>query len=125
MTRFLNIDLDLRSKSNLKELLEAFGSTVIILNHEEEGCASIEIATDKHPVSIDEAILDYYNIINSLPTKARTIWNKCDVRSMNIGVQAGTNPYSKNFTLSKHTISLLSSINAEVVISIYADKKCE
>lgn len=124
-TMLLNVDLDLRAKSGLEELLKAFGSAVVVMNHEEEDFVSIEVASDKQLQSIDEAILDYYNIIHALPPRIRAIWDKCEMRSMNIGIQACTTPYSRSFQLSNNTISLLSSMNTEIVITVYADEPSE
>ena len=120
-TKFLNIDLDLRAESGLQELLEAFGSAVIDLKREEKDCASIEIAEETQ--SMDETILAFCNLVRALPPRARTIWDQCEMRSMNIGFQAGTTPYLESFCLSDKIISLLSSMNVEVVITIYAAEK--
>ena len=38
---------------------------------------------------------------------------------MSIGIQAGTTPYSKEFHVPNETISLLSAMNVEIVITIY------
>lgn len=117
-TRFLNVDLDLRSKSGLQELLKAFGSAVIDLKNESEGHASLEIAADQ-PQSIDEIILAFYNLIQALPPSKRAIWDQCEMRSFSIGIQAGTIPHSQEFSLSSKTISHLSALNAEVAITVY------
>jgi len=120
-TTFLNADLDIRAKQGLKELVEAFGSSVIILNDETEGAVSLELESQSQYV--DEAILNFYEIIHALPLEIRKIWDQCEVRSINIGIQAGSTPTSKEFRLSHSAISLLSSINAEVVITVYVFSK--
>jgi hypothetical protein len=116
-TKFLNVDLDLHSESGLEELVDALGSAVVDLNRDEENRASVELA--EQPQSIDGAVLAFYNLITDLPPKVRTIWDHCEVRSMNIGIQVGSSPYSEGFKLSSNTISLLSSINAEIVVTTY------
>lgn len=116
-TKFLNVDLDLHSESGLTQLIDALGSAVVDLEREEENRASVELA--EQPQSIDEAVLAFYNLIKSFPPKVRTIWDHCEVRSMNIGIQVRSSPYPEGFKLSSNTISLLSSINAEVVVTAY------
>ena len=117
-TRFLNVDLDIRAKYGLEELLEAFGSKVIDLKCQNEGCLSLEAAEQSQ--SVDGAILEFFNIICALPPKERSIWDVCEKRSMNIGIQAGTFPYSENFCLSSETIKILSSMNVEIIFTVYA-----
>lgn len=117
-TIFLNVDLDIQAKSGLRVLLQAFGEAVIVLNDECEDFADVELA--EQPQSIDDAILKFYNIIHILPQNARAIWNNCETRSMNIGIQAGTTPYSEHFRISDKTISRLAEINAEIVMTVYA-----
>lgn len=118
-TYFINVDLDLRSESDLKELVESFGSAVIVMAPESVGYVSLEIAEDV-PQNCEAVILAFYELIISLPSKARAIWDACETRCMDIGIQAGLSPYSENFRLSERAISCLSSINAEVAITVYA-----
>lgn len=118
-TKFLNIDLDIRSESCLDELLKAFGTAVIVLNHE-EGFASIEVNSGGQSPSIDEVILAFYDLVLNLPPEIRAIWDRCEERCMNIGIQAGTTPYAEISRLSNKTLSRLMSINAEVAITVYA-----
>lgn len=118
-TTFLNVDLHLRAKSGLSELLDAFGDAIVDLKCESEDDAlSIELAVQ--PQSIDEAILSFFNLINALSPKARSIWDGCETRCIDIGIQAGEMPYSKDFRLSNKAILLLSSIGAEVLVTVYA-----
>lgn len=43
------------------------------------------------------------------------------MRCFNIGIQAGTISHSKEFYLSNDLLRLLSSINADVVFTVYAE----
>lgn len=120
LTRFINVDLDIRAKAGIQALLKAFGPAVVNLKREEENCLSLEILDQ--PQSIDEAISSFCALVSSLPPEIRAIWNKCEVRSLNIGIQSGTASYSESFLISGDTISLVSSINAEVIITVYSEK---
>ena len=120
-TRFLNVDLDLRAKFGLKKLLKAFGSKIIVMNHEIEGRAYVEAT--KQPKSIDDAILNYFKMVKSLSSTDQSIWENCEVRRMNIGIHAGELPHEKAFSLSKKSIERLHMLNAEVVFTVYANQK--
>ena len=120
-THFLNVDLDLCGESGLDELLDAFGSAVLVMNRNSDDFVSLGIA-QTHPQSVEETILAFFNLIQQLPPDARAVWDNCTTRCMNIGVQAGTTPHSESFHISDKTISLLSAIKAEIVFTVYAAK---
>lgn len=120
VTKFLNVDLDFRTRSGLEELLEAFGSSVIVMNRDDNGSATVEISSSRKLQSIDDAILAFCSIVDKLSPRVRAIWDQCDVRSMNVGIQAGITPHAKEFPISNMLLSLLLSINAEIVITVYA-----
>lgn len=117
-TIFLNIDLDIQAKSGLQELLQAFGTAVVVLNNENEHHASVELS--EQPQSINGAVLEFYNVIQALPSSARAIWDNCEMRSMNIGIQAGITPKAECLRMSDKTVSLLAEMNAEIAITVYA-----
>lgn len=121
MTTFLNVDLRIRTKSGMRELLEALGSSVAVLNNNpEDEFASIEIAYTQ-PRSIDEAIALYSDLIKALPQSARTIWDSCEA-CFDIGIQGGDHPHQARYTLSAKTISILQAMHAEAAITVYAIK---
>lgn len=118
-TDFRNVDLDIRAQSGLQELLEGLKDSIYVMNNETQGFASVELL-DVQPESIDHAVRLYFDLVQALSPRLRNIWDNCEIRCMNIGVQAGTEPYSKLFNISRETISLLSSIHADVVFTVYA-----
>lgn len=118
VTRLLNVDLDIRASTGLADLLQAFGSSVVVLNNDDPTFASVEIGT-VDPQSIDEAILLYTHVIRSLPDAAKDIWSKAESRSLNIGIQAEHLPYAAPFPMSGRTLTLLNELDAEIVLTVY------
>lgn len=51
-TIFLNIDLDIQAKSGLQELLQAFGTAVVVLNNENEHHASVELSEQPQSMAL-------------------------------------------------------------------------
>jgi hypothetical protein len=118
LTTFSNVDLRIRVKSGMKELLEAFGSSVVVLNNvPEDEFASLEYHI--YPKTIDEAIGRYAELIKTLPPSARNIWESAESRCMSIGILAGELPHQKIFDLSEKTISVLATMRTEVAICVY------
>ncbi len=117
VTAFLNVDLDIRAASGLNEILTSIASSVVVL-HQTEQDASIELAGNT--ASLEETVVSLVKLIESLAPNARKIWNLCEFRKFNIGVQAGKEPHAACFALSRTAISLLSAVQAEVVFTVYA-----
>ena len=117
VTTFLNVDLDLQAQYGIEELLGYLGSSVIVLNQTEQ-FASIE-STRSHS-SPEETIRNLIELIHALPPEGRDIWNQCDYRRFNIGIEGGNEPHAAVFAISSEVVSLLAGIQAEITLTIYA-----
>lgn len=115
-TKFLNVDLDLRGKTGISEVLDALGRDVIHLNCETDDFAWVEISCLLK--NIDDVVSEYFKLIDSLPRKARTVWNKLDSRIFNIGIEGGTTKRSE-FRLSEKSISQIQAMGGEIIITVY------
>lgn len=119
-TRFLNVDLDIQCMSGLENLLNFLNPHVFVLGKDEKS-ASVELNTQYR--SLDETLQGFVELIKSLPQQSANIWNHCEKRVFNIGIQGGIEPREAFFFLSHKTISLLTSIQAEVQITVYAQQR--
>ena len=117
ITQFLNVDLDVCVRSGLENLIEAMSPHVVIL-HQTKETASLELSEETP--NLDEAIIRFAQLIAALPPQAKNIWNQCERRSMNIGIQAGLEPRSAAFLLSSKAVSALTDIRSEIVFTVYA-----
>lgn len=118
ITEFLNIDLDLEVESGIEELLRCFGSSVIILNRTSK-TASLELNSSTN-ASIDKTAVGLAELVKALTPQAKAIWDRCDIRCFNVGIQAGKEPYAESFTISSKTLYLLASIQTELTFTVYA-----
>ena len=120
-TRFLNIDLDIWSRSPLDVLADAFGTRVCVLHVGREGrlfSAHVELATlSRDP---DRLIRRFVALVRDLPRAARRLWNQARVREFNLGIQAGTNPYSYGLRLEPETLRAMASVDARFGLTVYA-----
>ena len=123
LTHFLNVDKDLYSKSDLEPFVAALGKRVIVLYL---GCnrrtyeAHLEIAANAK--SADAVIKKFAVLINSLPKTARRLWDTAKRRDFSIGVQAGMQPTVLDIALEPETVGAAASLNARIVITVYAPK---
>jgi len=116
VTEFLNVDLDIRARAGLDELLGSMAPSVIVLSQSEH-FASVELNED---FSLEETVVKFIELIESFPPAMRDIWNRCEWRSLNIGIQAGSKPHSSTFALSERIVSLIAAVKLEVVFTVYA-----
>jgi hypothetical protein len=116
-TRFLNVDVDLRVRNGLDELLEYFDPSVVVLNRTAHN-ASIELGGDD--ASLEETLLNVIELVESMPPPTQNIWSQCDFRRMNIGIQAGDRPHTALFTISSKTVALLAHFQFEIIFTVYS-----
>jgi hypothetical protein len=117
VTEFLNVDLDIRVQAGLETLLDAMGSSVVVLNQTAK-TASVELNEPHLP--LEETTAKLIELVNSLSPEARSIWEQCEWRSLNIGIRAGVEPHSCEFAISKETVSAIADAGLEVVVTVYA-----
>jgi hypothetical protein len=117
VTMFLNVDLDLRAHQNLDELLRFLEPFVLVMNKTAQD-ATVEL--NQGPYSLDETLMKFVEIIQSLPQRAKDLWNECEFRRFNIGIQGENEPHEEHFSVSEKTIALLTSIRSELLLTVYA-----
>ena len=119
ITHFLNVDLDIRARAGLDELLRSMAPSVIVM-YQAEQSASVEL--NESYLSLDETIVKLAELIKSLPFHARNIWDQCEARELNIGIQAGNEPYAATFAISSKAVLMLAEAKFEVIITTYAPR---
>ncbi len=120
-TSFLNVDLDVWSRSPLDALVEAFGKRVSVLHVGKEGRdygAHLELAVDSD--SPDRLLRGFVRQVQRLPRTGKLLWNRARAREFNVGIQGGARPYSFEFRLERETLLAVASVNARIGMTVYA-----
>lgn len=120
-TQFINVDFDIRSKSDLGPLLAALGEQV---------CAScnklgprtywVHGDLSSAPESADAAIRSLSSLINELPPTPRKLWDKATTREFDIGVEAAMQPFCYEMVLSAEAVDAAAKLNARIRFTVYA-----
>ena len=122
-THFLNVDLDIYSKSNLQPLVTAMGkkvNTLFVGRNKRVYQATLELVGAGLSKSPDLTIRTFCALIRSLPRTAVAQWNAAKVRDFNIGVQAAMQPLSYKIALEPETVRAASAMKARIVLTVYA-----
>ncbi|MGE6760649.1 hypothetical protein ACQKGO_21710 [Corallococcus interemptor] len=117
MTRFLNVDLDLRCTAGVRELVHALEPFMLILRVTDTE-ASLEHR--EQPGSVEEGLHWLVQVVENLPAEARRLWDACETRTMNVGIQADSKPHEALFPVSRDAMTALLRIGAELLFTVYA-----
>jgi hypothetical protein len=116
-TRFLNVDLLIRTQSGCSNLLSALGDSVFVLYSDEHG-ANLELLGEQ-PESPESAIVRFSSLITRLSGDAREEWNRCQERILDVGILPGEEPHETRYRLAASTLALAASMGADVAFTVY------
>lgn len=119
-TQFLNIDLDLESKHDIRPLAEAWGEDVFTFRLDnDDGIwrGSFETMEDDAEKIIDK----YYQLVTGLSPALRELWDSASQRIFDIGFEAGSDPRVFQAHLSDQAVAKIHSIGGSLTVTIYAN----
>ena len=121
-THFLNVDLDIYSRSDLEPLVTALGQRVYALymgrtRRTYEAHLELSVGIIK---SADAAIRAFCALIGALPKTRRELWDAAKTREFNIGVQTGMQPHWWETVISNETVEAAAKLNARIGFAVYA-----
>ena len=121
-THFLNVDLEIDSRSDLQPLVSVLGKKVDVLyvgRHQRTYMARLELARRTANPSPDSIVRGFCALIRTLPKAERQLWNTAKVRDFSIGVQAGASPNPYDLTVAAETVKSVSELDARIVFTLY------
>lgn len=117
---FLNVDLEIFSRSRLEPLVAAFGKRVITLYLGPEfGLNKAVLEISDLSKSPEFCILSFCKLVRSLAPRERALWDSAKARTFDIGIEApakGTNYWSP---ISAKAVSEAAEVNARIAITVY------
>ena len=120
-TTFLNVDLDLESRSDLHPLVTALQpETFTLYEGRDKRTYRAHLELSRQPKTPDAAIRSFAALISKISTAERNLWNTAKVRDFNIGVQTAEKPHAYVTSLSPETLETVAALNARIVFTIYA-----
>ena len=118
--RFLNVDLEVRGRDDLKWLVTELGDDVVNLC-----CGAAQghfLATFETGLPLgdpDSAVGYLCNLVDNLPTDARVAWDGLLSKVFDIGFDGGIGPSTYQSELRPETIAAVARIGASLQITIY------
>jgi hypothetical protein len=122
-TGFLNVDLDVYSRSDLTPFVDALSKKALVLYLGREGrvhSAHFELRTS--PKDANAAIRGFAALLQSLPRVTRKLWNEATVRDFNIGIQSSSERQRHTTQLSAEAIQAASALKGQIVVTVYGSE---
>jgi hypothetical protein len=117
---FLNVDVDVFSRTPLDFLVAAFGGEVLVNYVGREGRRYSAHFSLYEPRNADAAIRRLAQLITKLPRPARQLWNQASKRVFNVGFQSGFRTQSLETEISSAAVEAAARLGASVTVTIYA-----
>ncbi|MBI2088736.1 MAG: hypothetical protein HYT78_08315 [Deltaproteobacteria bacterium] len=117
---YLNVDLEVRSRRDLKPLIDALFPelhTLYVGKLQGRFFASFEISTLKN--SPDSAITEMVRAISKLPEPARRLWDHADDRVFDIGFEQQDGSRQLVWKLRNRTLFEVAKLRARIAVSLY------
>ena len=120
-TAFLNVDLDVVSKSPLGSLVSALGRSIVTLYVGPEGRRHVaHLETGGNSRDPNRLVRRFVELIRKLPRAEKRVWDRATQREFNIGIQAGVQPHGYELHLDPETVHAAASVGAGIGVTVYA-----
>jgi hypothetical protein len=122
-TKFLNVDLEVFSRSPLDPLVAAFGKKVDILHVGKWGrrySAHLEVAGSGYRADAERLIRRFVAMVKALSKSNRELWDRAQSRDFNLGIETASRSRAFELRLDRETLAALAGVKGSVVITVYA-----
>lgn len=120
---FLNLDLELKSATSLDAFVQHLaGEVFVLINEKVDGLyfLGLEPIIDGSLCSdLEECTRYFLELLNTLPTEMRAVWNNCTSRVFDYGFDGGVESIPLSTTLSTKSLFEIAQLGAEIRITIY------
>ena len=120
--QFLNLDLVLKSNSDLSAIVKYFGEKAVVLSHQEhdgERTLVLELAEGELPQDPSKYTQCFLAIISEFPDAVRDVWNACTSRTFAYGFDGGSNSPALEATISADLLLQIARVGADIGITVY------
>ncbi len=118
--RFLNVDLDVESRTSLKPLIDDLGEDVIVLHEgQSRGLYEAHFETAECGGDAESTLATFCVLLENLDTEAAEVWKTAVSRTFDIGFDSGDSPCDFRAIIHPDTVQRVAELNAAIIITIY------
>jgi hypothetical protein len=122
LSHFLNLDVALKSNSDLRPLIDHFGQKVFVLAHEEferQFLLNLELADGEGTEDAEWHTRQFLALIEELPDATREFWDGCTSRTFSYGFEAGCDQPALDTTITADLLLRIARLGADIGITVY------
>jgi hypothetical protein len=120
---FLNVDLEVVGTVDLNPLVEHLaGAAFVLRDTSDDGRRTLwfELEQPGDPErTVDATLRCFIALLSTLSPPLTALWEACDDRCLNIGIQRGLAPHSSGYRVDAETLARLAAISTRLEITIY------
>jgi hypothetical protein len=119
---FLNVDLEIHSRSSLKPLLSELGARMYVLHSQSKPnnhFANLEISRSWKKPSVDKTIAALCDAIESVSPKARAVWKKARSKVFDIGLDIDPTASHLYQSLSNESLRRIADLGGRIIVTCY------
>jgi hypothetical protein len=117
---YVTADLEFDSAAELSALVAELRDDVIVhLDERIDGVYRVALGLAQTDTSPEEAATFYCALVEKLSGPARTLWNGCSRRVLDIAFASGTEPECETYRLSEALLRRLAALGMSVAVTIY------
>jgi hypothetical protein len=123
--QFLNVDLEVLSKSDLSVFAKSFGSrkvSVLYCDHQgEQFLAALELVTMRR--TPEQLLARFCDLLEAMPPKAAKLWREASRRTFDIGIESGRSQPALALMIPPATLARVTALGATVAVTVYPIRK--
>lgn len=120
-TQFLNVDLELKAKTSLKELATELDPQLSCLYAGPlDGYRALNYETSKPIADLDGRIREMVRVLKGLSPAGKKLLKACAFRDFNIGVEGGIDVDPLELHVDAETVAHVAALDARIVVTVYA-----
>jgi len=122
LSHFLNLDVVLKSSSDLSPLIHHLDQKVIVLAHEEferQLLLVLELSDSGSTKDVGRCTQQFLTLIEALPEAERTLWDGCMSRTFSFGFAGGCDFPALDTTITSEQILRIAKLGADIGITVY------
>ena len=118
---FLNVDLDIESKSSLRFLAREFGERVMVMysgRMNGQHCLFVEISGDYK--SLESIVNAFCALIEGLSADSKGVWDMAHRKEFDIGFEARlSSQHANRFKIRPSTLRRVAKLGAGLAVTLY------
>ena len=125
---FLNVDLEVHSREDLSLLAAEFEARACVLHFQQApGANFLVVEREEEPSGpgLEAALADLCNLVESLSSPARALWDRADLRVLDAGFDAASGSPLAQFSVPPSLLRRLVAVEARLAVTVYPEDEPE